>query len=171
MRPEAIYYQEGQVWVTSGGTVAPARHTPITRQMPLSLDIDKTTSEGRQIKFVGGQAENAHFLNTLRLMHYTSSTTEPAPLSVLKKIVDALDEMHLLENIYGYVADEGCEVVGIANELSDEEQDSLWDIAWDFKGKYPRMDIEVLLINRHGRPLSELYNGDSAVVERTMTPA
>jgi hypothetical protein len=104
-------------------------------------------------------------------MSTSSSTSELTPLEVLSTLFDAIASLQLLEAIYGYVSDNGCKIVGIANELTGEQRDSIWDINWEFQGKHPTLDIEVLLIQRHDCPLSELYNGDSAIIKRITAPA
>lgn len=104
-------------------------------------------------------------------MNASSSTSEPSPIEVLTRIFEAIALLQLLEAIYGYVSDNGCKIVGIANELSGDQRDAVWDINWEFQGKHPKLDIEVLLIQRRDRPLSELYNGDSAILKRVTTPA
>src|SRR6476469_5433774 len=74
---------------------------------------------------------------------------------VAADLIDAVEKLRLCEAIYGYISDVSCRVVCIANELSNEQRDSVWEVVWDFREKYPSTDIDVLLIQRHGRQLSE----------------
>jgi hypothetical protein len=85
---------------------------------------------------------------------------------VLTNLIDALESLQLLEGIYGYITDKGCRVVGIANELSNEQRDAIWEINWEYQSKHPQIDVEITLIRRHDRPLSELFLDDGSSVIR-----
>jgi hypothetical protein len=150
--------------------------TPITRRRPersrqlslVPMDINGHTFHF--LTYVGKEIEVKRDAKQLR-ENTASTAAEQSAMVVLIEVVAAVEALQLLEAIYGYVSDKGCKIVGIANELSDEQRDLIWDINWEYQGKYPRMNVEILLIERYNRPISELYNGDAAVIKRVLTPA
>jgi hypothetical protein len=98
--------------------------------------------------------------------------SQPSTTEVMHNIVEAIASLQLLEAIYGFISENGCRIVGIADELSNEQRDRVWDIYWQFQGKYPQLDIEVSLIQRYGRPLTEIFHeGDLAVVKHEFKAA
>jgi len=99
-------------------------------------------------------------------------STEPNTLSVLTSLVAAIEALQLLESVYGSISESGCRVVCIANELTSEQCDTLWKINWEFQARYPQLDIDMLLIQRHGRPLSEVFSeGNSTIIKHDFTNA
>lgn len=98
-------------------------------------------------------------------------TTVPTVQSVLTNLIDALESLQLLEGIYGYITDKGCRVVGIANQLSNEQRDAIWEINWKYQNGNPQIDIEITLIRRRGRPISDLFHDDGSSSEKTISGA
>jgi hypothetical protein len=91
-------------------------------------------------------------------------------LPVLTNVIDTLESLQLLEGIYGYLTGKGFRVVGIANELSNEQRDAILEINWAFQSRHAQLDIEITLIRRHGRLISDLFYDDgSAIVRRNIT--
>jgi len=97
----------------------------------------------------------------------TPAVPEPDTQKVLKSLVDVIETLGLFEAIFGFIFETGCRVVCIANELSNEERDSVWEIVWEFRGKFPALDIEVTLMQRRGRQVSEVFDeGNLANIKR-----
>ncbi len=117
-------------------------------------------------RYAGSSAQK-FFLNTKMLLENTASTTESSSLPVLREVIAALEALNLLEAIYGDINTNSCKIIGIADDLSGDQRDSVWTINWDYQDKYPDINIEILLLQRRGRPLSEVYaKGDSALIKR-----
>jgi hypothetical protein len=152
------------------GATPIARRTPgKSRQLSLvPMDINGHTFHF--LTYVGKEIEVKRDARQLR-ENTASTAAETSAMVMLIEVVAAVEALQLLEAIYGYISDKGCKIVGIANELSDEQRDLIWDVNWEYQGKYPHMNIEVLLIQRYNRPISELYNGDTAIIKRVLTLA
>lgn len=100
-------------------------------------------------------------------MKTTIAPSQKEKISVLSKVIASIESLQLLETIYGFASETGCRIVGIADALTGEQRDAIWDINWEYQSAHPHIDIEILLIQRHGRPISEVFSeGDSAIIKR-----
>jgi hypothetical protein len=100
-------------------------------------------------------------------MNKTIALAHKEKISVMRDVIADIESLQLLETIYGFASDVGFRIVGIADTLSGDQRDSIWDINWEFQKKYPHIDIEIILLQRRGRPLAEVFSeGDSAIITR-----
>jgi hypothetical protein len=100
-------------------------------------------------------------------MNTTSVPSQEEKVSVMLNVITTVESLQLLEAIYGFVSDSGFRIVGITNTLSGEQRDLIWDVNWDFQKKFSQIDIEIILLQRRGRPISEVFGeGDSALIKR-----
>jgi hypothetical protein len=86
---------------------------------------------------------------------------------ILTEILDKLEDLHLLEVMYGYITDEGCKITAISNYLTPEEYDVIWDVKWDYMERYAGLYVDIWLIERQDRPLTALFQDDgTATIKR-----
>jgi hypothetical protein len=119
---------------------------------------------GLQIRYVVTGLPKEGVLNVRQLRENTSSTKESIALPVLKEVVDALDELHLLEAIYGYADGKACRVVAIADDLPSRQRDVIWKVNLDFQRRHPDIDIDIRIIQRRGQDLSEVFEDDETAI-------
>jgi hypothetical protein len=100
-------------------------------------------------------------------MEKAATHLQKEKVAVMTDVIAAVESRQLLEAIYGFVSDAGFRIVGIANTLSGEQRDVVWDINWEFQRKYPVIDIEIVLLQRRGLPLAQVFGeGSSATIKR-----
>jgi len=155
-----VEHQENLVRMSFAGTALPMHRAPAHRQMPLYPDIADRIPPVQQIRYVVTGLPKEMFLDVRQLLENTSSTEDPIALPVLKELVDALDELQLLEAIYGYADGKACRVVAIADNLPSAERDIIWKINIDFQRRHSDLDVDIRIIQRRGREPSDVYEDD-----------
>lgn len=163
--------QEKQIRLSKlsfAGTAPLADFSPRSRQLPLQPLMPRTRLAKKQkYEFEEVDTPIGRVIRASILLGATSSTTETPAMVVLKSLVDALENLRLLEAIYGYVEGNTSKVVAIADDLSSVQRDAIWRVNLDFQRRYPNIDVDIRILQRRGRALSDVYEDDgSAVIAR-----
>lgn len=85
---------------------------------------------------------------------------EPNREQVLTLLVNRLETLHFLEALYGYLNEEGCTVVAVANDPVPDERDAVWEIEWEFIAQYPKLAFDIRLIPRRDQPTATVFQDD-----------
>lgn len=156
------------VLFTSGTPIPRVDRVPEGKQMPLYPNYPI----GPQVRYFAFGLQNIEALNLRRLVKNTTSTAQPSALPVVKDIADHLEKLHLFEAIYGYVDGKSCNIVAIANDLQSSQRDKIWKIVADYRRRYSEIDIDLRIVQRRNRPLSDVFEDDgTAILTRVLMPA
>jgi hypothetical protein len=69
-----------------------------------------------------------------------------------------VDSISSLEAVYVWARPWGFECWLVANQSTEEERFRLYDLEWDFMEQFPDLGFKFNLIDREGKPLSEVMS-------------
>ena len=151
----------------------------------LPATIQRMKPRGRQLPFDDFQVEAKAIIVRLSargfgspipdmplksLLSSSTSTRVHDPKSIASEMHNQLRKLGFLEMIHGYIEHKACRFVVVADRLSRDERDRLWDIQWAFVEQYPDLDIDIRLLQRRGRSISDVFQEDrpAFISERLM---
>ena len=91
--------------------------------------------------------------------------------SVAQRVARLVVSIPSLEAVYVWARPWGFECWLVANQSTEEERFRLYDLEWDFMEQFPDLGFKFNLIDREGKPLSEVMSveGFDAVTQLSET--
>ena len=95
----------------------------------------------------------------------------PDAQTVAQRIARLLVSIPSLEAVYVWARPWGFECWLVANQSTEEERFRLYDLEWDFMGQFHDLGFKFNLVDREGKPLSEVMSveGFDAVTQLSET--
>jgi len=95
----------------------------------------------------------------------------PNAQTIAQRVARLVVSIPSLEAVYVWARPWGYECWLVANQSTEEERFRLYDLEWDFMEQFPDLGFKFNLIDREGRPLSEVMSveGFDAVTQLSET--